>query len=68
MRMPTLNTIGADADDQIDRGELDDAAAQPPQLLPGEGEAAVGEQHDEDAGDAEDSSGGSCADTGIRSW
>ena len=37
MRMPTLKIDRADADGQIDSGEFDDAAAEPPQLLPGEG-------------------------------
>ena len=43
-------------------GELDDAAAQALELGPGEGQLAVGEQDDQDAGDAEDRPGGSGAD------
>ena len=62
MRMPKLMTHGAEADDEVDGGELDDAGAQALQLLPGKGQAAVGEQDDEDAGDAEDGSRGSRAD------
>ena len=48
--------VGGEADDEVDGGELDDGPAQALELGPGEGELAVGEQHDEDAGDAEDSS------------
>ena len=54
---------GAEADDQVDGGELDDAAsAGGCSSVPGEREPAVGEQDDEDAGDAEDGSRGPGAD------
>ena len=58
---------GAESDDQIDGGELDHAGAEPPQLFPGEGQAAVGEQDDQDAGDAKDGARGARADLEQKS-
>ena len=53
---------GAETDDEVDGGEFDDAGAQAAEFFPGEGQGAVREQDDEDAGDAEDGSRGSGAD------
>ena len=47
---------GAEADDEVERGELDDGAAEALELVDGDGQLVVGEQDDEDAGDAEDGS------------
>jgi len=48
------NESGAEANDEIERGELDDRTAEALELVEGNGELVVGEQDDEDAGDAED--------------
>jgi len=57
---------GAEANHQVDSGEFDDHAAEAAQLIPGKRQGAVGEQNDEDAGDAEDSARGARADLEQR--
>jgi len=47
---------GAEADDEVERGELNDGAAEALELVNGDRQLVVREQHDEDAGDAEDGS------------
>src|SRR6185312_3439785 len=49
-----VDEVRAQSDNKIDGSELDDGTAQPPQLLPWEGELAVGKQHNQNSGDAED--------------
>ncbi len=65
MRMPTGTTVGAEADDEIERGELDDRSAEALEFVEGDGELVVGEKDDEDAGDAEDGARGSGADGDV---
>src|SRR3981189_2731967 len=48
--------VGAEADDQVQHGELDDGATETAALEGGDGQLLVGEQDDEDAGDPEDRS------------
>src|SRR5277367_2903779 len=54
--------VGGEADDQVQHSELDNGPAETIELEGRYGEFFVGEQDDEDAGDAEDRARGSCTD------
>ncbi len=54
--------VGADADDQVQNRELDDRTAKTVQLEGRDRKLFVREQHDQDAGDPEDRTGGAGAD------